>query len=155
MDSIDEHLKLVSRWLDENVLTYQEPKAISLVEFDFNWERMSGKFCLLLDHQRVADSFQLTLSQNGLMQFHPPMFFSPLGAPASFSAVNLTSSTEIALSNALREIFPKLKPLGLDKQSGICIWSSTPIQDRIIDKAGFEEARIQISSSGYSFNYQI
>lgn len=151
MDRIDEHLKLVSTWLDENVITYQEPKVISLVEFDFNWERMSGSFCLLLDDHRIADLFQLTLSQNGLMQFHPPMFHSPLGAPASYSALNLTSATEEAISNALREIFPKLRPLGLDKQSGICIWSTTPMQDRIIDKEAFEEARAKISSPGYSF----
>lgn len=155
MDSISEHLKSVSRWLEQNVVTYREPKSIALVEFNFNWERMSGNFCLLLDDQRVADSYQLTLSQNGVMQFHPPMFYSPLGAPASFSAVNLTSSTEVAIGNALREIFPKLLPLGLDKKSGKCVWSSTPVQDRIIDRNLFEEAKLQVSRPGYSFTYQL
>jgi hypothetical protein len=155
MDNINEHLKLVSQWLDENVVSYPEPKSISLLEFDFNWERMTGNFYLELDGNRVADAFQLTLSQNGFMQFHPPMFFSPLGAPASFSAVNLTSSTELAISNALREIFPRLMPLGFDKNSGKCIWNSTPIEERIIDRNFFEEAKLQISSSSYSFQYQL
>jgi hypothetical protein len=155
MDDINEHLKLVSKWLDENVRSYPTPSRISLAEFDFNWDRMTGEFCLFLDEQCLPDPFHLTLSQNGWMQFHPPMFVSPLGAPASFRAVNLTSDTELAIDNALHQIFPRLKPLGLDKQSGLCIWSSTPIADRIIDIDIFHGAKLLTAQPGYSFDYQL
>lgn len=152
MDSINEHLKLVSQWLDANVMAYPTPSSISLVEFDFDWDLMAGNFCLLIDDERISDPFQLTLSQNGWMQFHPPMFFSPLGAPASFSAVNLTSATEDAINHALHQIFPRLKPIGLDKNSGASIWSTTPTADRINDFQEYERARILVSKPGYFYH---
>ena len=155
MDSINEHLKLVSQWLDENVVSYPTPSSISLVEFDFNWDLMAGSFCLLIDDERLSDTFQLTLSQTGWMQFHPPMFFSPLGAPASFSAVNLTSATEDAINHALHQIFPRLKPIGLDKSSGATIWSTSPTANRINDLQEFERVRLIVSREGYLYRCQV
>lgn len=74
-------MKEVARWLDANVVSYPTPRAVTLSDFEVDWDQMSGRFYVSLDGQRIEDPFRLSLEQNGWVQFHQPMFTSPLGAP--------------------------------------------------------------------------
>lgn len=145
-----QHLKQVSRWLDENVASYPTPRAITLSDFEVDWEQMSGRFYVSLDGQRIEDPFRLSLEQNGWVQFHPPMFTSPLGAPASYRAVELSEETAEILTKALRSIIPRLKPMGVDMLTGEFIGQGTPIQNRVADQGEFDVARSRIDAAGFS-----
>jgi hypothetical protein len=151
MTGITEHIKEVSRWLDENVVSYPTPRTITLANFEIDWSQLSGRFYVSLDDQFIEDPFRLSLAQNGWVQFHPPMFTSPLGAPASYSTVELSNDTGEAINNALRSIFPRFKPMGLDAASGALIGQRTPIDDRIIDRNTFNDLRIKLDSAVDNF----
>lgn len=155
MTGITEHVKQVSRWLDENVMSYPTPRAVTLSDFEVDWGEMCGWFCLTMDGRRVPDRFRLSLAQNGWMQFHPPMFCSPLGAPASYSAVDLTDETKMVIGEALKSVFPRLKPMGLDVATGRLIGQRTPIPERIFLLEGFVEARRVLSKVGYSLKIEL
>lgn len=149
MIGITEHIKEVSRWLDENVVSYPTPRTITLSGFEIDWNHMSGRFYVSFDSKRIEDPFRLSLAQNGWVQFHPPMFTSPLGAPASYSVVELTDETVVALTKALRSVFPRFKPMGLDRETGAFIEQRTPVAERIGDSTGFENAKSAVMLSGY------
>ena len=63
--------------------------------------------------------------------FSGPIFVSPLGAPASYSAVDMTDNTSKAILEGLKLTFPKLKPCGKNRDTGIEITYHSPISDRI------------------------
>ncbi len=149
------HQNQVSNWLDQNITSHSTPMAIALTDFDVDWDRMTGYFYLILDGVRIQDAFSLSLGQNGLMQHNPPLFCSPLGAPASYAAVDLTDETNAAIAKALKLIFPRLKPLGLDSESGRLIIGRTPLQDRIFNPLEFEEAKSTISNSAFLYKIQV
>jgi len=63
------------------------------------------------------------------------MFTSPLGVPASYAAIRITSNTHNAISEALKKAFPKLKPLGRNRDTGIEITYQSPIEARLSREA--------------------
>lgn len=155
MNELKDHLGQVLDWLDTNVIKHPTPSIVALSDFDINWGGMSGYFSLSLDDLVVPAVFSLSLGQNGWMQHHPPMFCSPLGAPASYGAIDLTDQTNATISKALKLIFPRLRPLGLDSESGKLIIGRTPLQDRIFNHLGFEEAKSKISNSAFIYKIQV
>lgn len=150
MDGTGKHIEEVSRWLDENVCSYPTPRAVTLSDFEIDWEQMSGRFYVSLDGMRIEDPFRLSLEQNGWVQFHQPMFTSPLGAPATYRAVDLTTDTLETLTRALRSIFPRLKPMGIDKDSGAFIGQRTAIADRVVDQRMFDVAISKVDALGFA-----
>lgn len=144
-----DHMKEVARWLDGNVVVYPTPQAVKLSGFSVNWNEISGKFYVTLDETPIALPFGFSLEQSGWVNYHPPMFTSPLGAPASYYAVDLTDDTAKTLTKALRSIFPRLKPLGIDTASGAFIGQRTPVVERINDQEVFDQARELISRCGF------
>lgn len=155
MSDIAEHLKEVSRWLDKNVASYPTPRAFTLSDFEVDWEQMSGSFYVCLDGKHIEDPFRLSLGQNGWVQFHLPMYTSPLGAPASYRAVDLTVDTLETLTKALRSIFPRLKPMGKDKDSGAFIGQQTAIADRVVDLDIFAAAIGRVDAMGFSLTVMV
>lgn len=155
MNELKDHLGQVLDWLDTNVIKHPTPSIVTLSDFNIDWGGMSGCFSLSLDNLVVPAAFTLSLGQNGWMQHHPPLFCSPLGAPASYAAVDLTDESNAAIGKALKLIFPRLKPLGLDSESGKLIVGRTPLQDRIFNRLEFEEAKSKISNSAFIYKIQV
>lgn len=155
MNGITEHIKEVSRWLDENVATYPTPTAITLSDFEIDLDQMSGKFYVSLDGQRMQEPFRISLAQNGWVQFHPPMFTSPLGAPASYVAIELTEETSKAIEKALQSIIPRMKAFGVDRETGVLISQKTPFADRIVDREEFYRAQELVSQAGFSITAEL
>lgn len=155
MNELKDHLGQVVDWLNTNVIQCPTPSIVTLSDFDIDWGGMSGYFSLSLDDLVVPAAFNLSLGQNGWMQHHPPLFCSPLGAPASYAAVDLTDSTNATIAKALKLIFPRLKPLGLDSESGKLIIGRTPLKDRILDRLEFDEAKLKITNSAFIYKIQI
>jgi hypothetical protein len=147
---IAEHLAQVSAWLDENVVSYPTPAAVTLTDIQMNWTELSGSSTLSLDNKVVPDRFVFSLDGTGWLKFFMPMFTSPLGAPASYAAVELTEETRLAMQVGLHILMPKLAGFGLHPRTGEWVHQSTPWRARVMDPNGFEQARQRIEAGGYS-----
>jgi hypothetical protein len=152
---VSDHLKEVSAWLDRSVCSYPTPLKVTLSSFSINLDKMTGCFQLTIDDFSIPDMFNLSLGLNGWMQHHPPMFYSPLGAPASYAAIDLTSDTNKAISSALKAVFPQLKPLGLDQETKELITGQTPLISRIYDASELELVRLKISNPEFAFSIKV
>lgn len=121
----------LEEWLEANVLIVPEPQAVTLFSFNLNWSEWSGKFKVKFDDFHFHEWLGFRVSENGRPKFDLPIFTSPLNVPASFSAVRLTEMTSLAINEGLNCTFPRLKPLGKNRETGIEITYSTPMSERI------------------------
>ena len=133
-------LKELKLWLAENVIDIPEPQEVTLFDFEINWSKWSGEFKVRFDEFECQEKFGLAMEMTGFPKFYFPMFTSPLGVPASYRAIGITSNTDKAISEALRLTFPKLKPLGRNRVTGIEITYQSPVEARL-SKQSIEETR--------------
>ena len=126
-----DRIEQLKKWLDENMIVVSEPKEVTLYDFDVNWEFLSGSFRVNFDNTTLLDTFRYSIGATGYPGFAPPRFTSPLGVPASYNAVEMTDKTEEAILKALKLTFPKLKPFGRNRSTGIEITSFTPMHARL------------------------
>jgi hypothetical protein len=141
-----EHVKKVHEWVAENVQAFSTPKTLVVDEIEFDWKCFSGSFSLKLDDIEIDEKFDFSLGIDGMYHYFTPMFTSPLGAPASFAAIELSEETDVAITNSLNQIFPRMAAFGLHPVSKQFINSSTPISERILDKASIESTKELIES---------
>jgi len=114
------HLEQVKDWLEENVEVYPEPKKITLSNFVVDWSDFSGEFDASFDSTALTSPLRLSLDQqSGKMKFSVPIFHSPLGAPASYGAISFIGKTESVIIKALQDTFPRLRPAGVNRETGI------------------------------------
>jgi hypothetical protein len=149
--TLEERSKQVSEWLKRNVKTYETPSEITLFNFSVDAVEYEGRFSIKLDDLQVEGDFNFGLSGNGKPEIYFPIFHSPMGAPASYSAVELTHETKSAILGALAEVLPKVKPFGLNKTTGEWVLHTThKLKDRIIDKVAYNQQFEAISGPEYS-----
>ncbi|MEI6320075.1 MAG: hypothetical protein WCS09_16280 [Pseudomonadota bacterium] len=141
---MDEHLQRVRHWLSENVQNPETPNAIEISDVFFDWNNLRGSFKLSLDDIPLADRFEIGIEITGRITIAAPMFVSPLGAPASYAAVNLSKRTEAAIYDALQDVFPKIRPFGWNKDIDLIIDSTTPFKKRIIDQSDFDAKKLRL-----------
>ena len=132
------HMAQVEAWLDENVIQYPTPAKVTLSSFQLDWSNITGSFVLKFDEELVSDRFELSLGDNGRLKFSMPMFISPLGAPASYAAVEFTNDTRNAINDGLSLLMPKFAGFGLHPLTRQFINQSTPLHERVIDPEGLE-----------------
>ena len=119
----------VMQWLRDNVQVIPEPEAVTLSNFSVDWEDFSGDFRISFDSVMLAEKMSFGLEATGKTVFYMPMFHSPLGVPASYSAIEITDKTQNAILKGLRETIPQLKGAGLDKETGREItWHTAPAE---------------------------
>ena len=147
----DEHIQAVNKWLDDNVLVCETPTAVDISDFQLRPDSFSGSFQVALDGVKLSDRFSFGLGGNGKPDLFFPMFHSPLGAPASYAAVELTSETALAIKRLLESALPKMKALGYNRATGEMVFRTTHSDSaRIVDKAAYEECMKQISQKEFS-----
>jgi hypothetical protein len=93
------------------------------------------------------------MEMTGVPKFYYPMFTSPLGVPASYRAIEITSNTHNAISEALKRTFPKLKPLGKNKDTGIEITYQSSVEARVSREAVEETEALVVE--GYSISVRL
>ena len=152
-DDQQERPKELEEWLQANVLIIPEPQAVTLFSFSLNWSDWSGKFKVKFDDFEFQEWISFRVGDNGRPKFDFPIFTSPLNVPASFSAIRLTETTKLAIEEGLNCTFPRLKPLGKNRDTGIEITYSTPISERISDRQ-IEAAR-QLVNEDYSISVRL
>lgn len=140
-----EHIRKVQDWLDENVRVYETPETVTVCEFVRKLGAYSGSFHLRLDDVALAESFSFGLGNDGRPELFFPVFHSPLGAPASYSAVRLTQETVASTENLLGAILPKMKPLGLNRETDEMVFATTHSElDRVVVMSEYKAAMARI-----------
>jgi hypothetical protein len=145
-----EHIALVHAWLDENVIEYPTPAKVTLSDFQVDWLNITGSFALALDEVHAPYRFKFALGDNGRLRYFMPMFHSPLGAPASYGAVEFTDETRQAISEGLCILVPRFASFGLHPITREFIHQSTPLAERVLDPEGVEMAKRLLSSSKFA-----
>ena len=119
--------KRADKWIKHYVSVYREPTKIKLANFDVNWELYSGRFELYFDDVKVEVKLTLDCGMSGKMYYSYPYAYSSL---CSYSPVDFSNKTSEAIYNALNDIFPPLKPLGMNQKTGIITTCQTSIYER-------------------------
>lgn len=146
-------LELVKVWLEDNVFTPSTPGSIKISEIEFDWHDLKGSFRLSLDNCTIKDRFTLAIDIAGRIQFYPPMFCSPLGAPASYAAVELDTATTSTITKALESAFPRLRGYGLHRDAGLEVWRDSPLEDRIINQEQFQQLSTELKKPGFQITH--
>ncbi len=127
----EEHLKAVADWLDTNVLVIDQANQVARARFEWpSEEDRSVSFRLSFDG-RGDHLFRMWADEVGAIGLSPPMFHSPLGAPASFVAIELSPRVEAAVLAGLRALVPPLRPFGTDPETGEAITMASPLRQRL------------------------
>ncbi len=127
----EEHLKAVADWLDANVLVIDQANQVALSGFEWpGEEERSVSFRLSFDG-RGDHLFRIWADEAGAIGLSPPMFYSPLGAPASFAAIELSPRVAAAVLAGLRALVPPLKPFGTDPETGEEITMVSSLRQRL------------------------
>lgn len=130
---MSERLENLHNFLRDNVTFPLTPKVIVLTNFEVNWKTFDGEFTVKLDSNEMKERFKFSVEIDGRYQISPPFYISPLGVPGSYPKIDLTEETTDTVTSMINEFFPKIKPLGLDSQTGVMIDRNTPIKDRVVD----------------------
>ena len=140
----EERFKRLQIWLKENVVVIPEPQAVTLFDFEISWETWRGSFQIKFDDEIYAERLEFSIGITGYPHYTVPSFTSPLGVPASYAAMEMTGSTRDAITRALKKTFPRFKPLGRERETGIEITYQAPMSSRISVLA-IEEAKQRIT----------
>ena len=144
--SEEERFKRLQIWLKENVVVIPEPQEVTLFDFEISWESWRGSFQVKFDDEIYADRLEFSIGITGYPHYTVPSFTSPLGVPASYAAMEMTASTRDAITRALKKTFPKFKPLGRNRETGLEITYQTPMSSRISVSA-IEDAKRMITEN--------
>ena len=149
MDS-DEDAKIarVENWLVENVRVITQANELTLSDFTYNCKSYNGQFSISVDGEALEGRWRFNLENaDGWPSVAPPMFVSPLGAPASYAAIELSDEIDAALRAKMREIFPRIAPLGRNRKTGVEItMGNSTVANRIIDLEGYRNTVSQLEN---------
>ena len=155
------HVEEVHAWLRENVLKYKNVSAVTLFCFEIPESKRqgeySGRFKVKFDQTECPRDFTFSIGDDavGKPHFYYPIFHSPLGSPASYGAVEMPKAADEAIRKALNTIFPSVKPLGLDSQTGQVITMLTKHIDRVRDHDAMNAALARAKATGFEFTQPV
>ena len=152
---MNEKVEKVRNWLREHVVSPSTPQSITLSDFEFNSKDISGACSLTLDNVKFISRFDFHVQMNGQYEIYPPLFVSPMGVPASYPSIELTDETKIMIEELLNNFFPKVKPLGIDQESGEFITRNTLMVNRLIDLDSLESIKEEVMEKGFQLRYEV
>lgn len=127
-----DHLVEVRKWLDENVTVIKSVSTLEMKNLTFEIDKYSGTFDAVINGTGFPFSFTGN-NANGRITVSGPIVHSPLGAPASYSLLEMPDSAYLEIRDKLEEYIPPLTPLGLCKKTGQKITNLNSIQERMKD----------------------
>lgn len=131
-EEFETHIEAIRSWLNENVIVYDDPKRLAMHHFVMKYEFLSGDFTLRVDGEDCPFEFHFNcLTATGKCTVHRPSFTSPLGAPASYAAVEIGDTLIDKMAAAITRLMPPIKPLGFDKTTGVELTTRSPFRDRL------------------------
>ena len=146
---MNEKIEKLRNWLRGHVVSPSTPKVVVLSNIDFDWKELSGSFNLTLDNLRLISGFRFSVDISGKYQISPPLYVSPMGVPASYPSIELTEETTNEITKLINDFFPKVKPLGIDKETGVFIDRNVPMSDRVVDREELNWVVDELSTEGF------
>ena len=149
-ENIRKHLKQIEAWLDENVTVYENVTLVTMHTFEIDWDKMNGSFFIMVDDQACDIRFHFySLTATGKTEVNMPMFHSPLGAPASYAAIEISEKIMDRMASTLTKAMPSIKPLGLDKATGKTLTFYNPTSERLPPAHEIKAARDIMSQPNF------
>ena len=140
-----DHHGAVERWLEENTRRYSGVHSVHLSHFRWQTDdALRVSFEARFWPNQAAEEYLAYADGAGEIQLQPPMFWSPLGAPASYAAIELDDAVSKALFKGVRSALPRLKPFGIDKETGAHIDNWTPLSGRLSENMADIKRRIEM-----------
>jgi hypothetical protein len=152
---MNEKIEKLRNWLRVHVVSPSTPQSITLSDFEFNTKDISGSFCLTLDKVRFDSRFNFDVQMNGQYEIYPPLFVSPMGVPASYPSIELTDETKIMIVKLLNNFFPKVKPMGIDRETGEFITGNTPMENRVMNIDSLECLKEEVMEGGFQLKFEV
>ena len=150
-DHIKQHLEEIRAWLDKNVTVYDDVRNVTLHTFEIDWEKLNGSFRIAVNGEECEMPFRFAcLTATGKPEVYRPMFHSPLGAPASYAAVDISERIIERMASTIGKFMPSIKPLGLDKESGKVLTFQTPQRERLPSATEIQAAKDITSQTNFS-----
>ena len=149
---MNEKIKKLRNWLRGHVVSPSTPKFITLSNFEFDLKEFKGSFKLTLDNLKFISEFRFSVDISGRYEITPPLYVSPMRVPASYPSIELTDEASEGIKRLINEFFPKIKPLGLDKNTGKFIDRNTAILDRVVDAQHVSWVIDQVTSKDFELN---
>ena len=146
---MNEKIEKLRNWLRGHVVSPSTPKVVVLSNIDFDWKELSGSFNVTLDNLRLISGFKFSVDISGKYQISPPLYVSPMGVPASYPSIELTEETTNEITKLINDFFPKVKPLGIDKETGVFIDRNVPMSDRVVDREELNWVVDELSTEGF------
>jgi len=153
--SLESHVLAVNEWLKANIRVYLTPSHITLGKVQLNPKTLDGSALLLLGHHEAGEALSLRMSETGWLTYSVPLFHSPLGAPASYAAIELSVATQSAVDTAVRSLLPRLLPLGINPKTKEWITNATPLEARITDGPAFMAALDRLGRPEFECRQQV
>jgi hypothetical protein len=150
-DSHRDHIQAVMEWLEKNVRVYPTPSRISIRQIRLDSNTLRGQALLFVGDELTGEELTLRMGDAGWLTFTPPLFHSPLGAPATYGAIELTDKTKQAVAAAVQGLLPRLLPFGIDPKTKEWVTASTPLRERISDAAEFNAALDRITRPDFEW----
>lgn len=154
--AIQEHCDQIDIWVEENRFVCENVRNITIFEFEMDWLGLYGRFFVKFDDKVCPMDFLVFLgeSEDGGISIQAPMFHSPLGAPVSCSAIKIEDKVMTAIEEAINDVFPKLRPLEINKRTGKKNRKKS-LNNRILDKKAYMQFQKTISETGFQINRDI
>ena len=154
--NIDPHVALVRQWLEVHVLRVAAVNHVKLHSFNSDWREMRGSFKVDFDGVPCSMEFEYEVGKSdGYTSVSCPRFTSPLGAPATYPAVEMSDAAWNAIDRGIKTLFPRVTPLGMLKSNGEVVDVRTPIADRIIDTQTLSTTRTKMSDPSFCIEVEI
>ena len=115
---------------DIKVFDAANVKAVTLRKFKVDRRTFSGTFTVAINGVDLPDAFSCSLNGAGWLDFYVPGYEGPLGTQGSVPCYLLPDEVSYTISKLLRRVFPRLKPLGIDRSTGNFIDAHASIHDR-------------------------
>lgn len=141
----------LGKWLNQTVIRPGPATTIQISEIDFDWKKLEGSFALDLDGVRLPVRLGMHLAATGYLSYSRPYVNPPheWHMPASYPAVEFDTGTSKAIELQVRQLLPKICGLGLHPVTKMFVDTSTPLEERILDKDEFLKAKAALTRYGY------
>lgn len=137
--------------MEKNVRVYPTPSRIRIRQIRLDSSTLCAEALLFVGDALLGEELTLQMGDAGWLTFTPPLFHSPLGAPAAYGAIELIGNTQQAVTAAVLGLLPRLLPFGINPKTQEWVTASTPLKERISDAAELNAALERITHPDFEW----
>jgi hypothetical protein len=144
-----------NRLMQSDIKVIPQPRAVTVRKFEINWKDGKGTFTVALNGVELDQRFSCTIEGDGWLHCWHPHLQAPIGLHPDYPCYIFTDATELAIASAVRKVFPRLKPWGIDRSSGSILNALSSLDQRGLSSSTHVEARIKIALASFAVTEKI